>query len=364
MKLNKTLIGLVTGALAVVSAQAQVELVLTGSTAFRAIAIDRAFSIFDATGFSGITNDPSSPNLVTYRGTVQGAVPSLGTTPVTLRLGFSGSGSGMLAVKNLTPVLVADTAGSLTSGNINKTPDIAFSDIYPASATPPIAGTAFERSVLGVIPFVYVRSAALTGVNSITREQAYLLMTASGSIAGIDGMPATYLGGSSAAPVYLIGRDSGSGTRITVHKDVGFNGNPTLWATNGAGAYVLTNGYSSGSNVRNVVKGKSDAIAWLGLSDALQIVTNGFASMMAYQGVPYSEPAVANGAYTLWGYEHVVNRAGALSANQVKVRNALIYAITNATFQSTYLYTNANVRLNQMNVQRGADGAPPTSLNF
>lgn len=356
----KTLFALLAGTLAGLTAHAQVELTLTGSTAFRTITIDRCASILDA-GSTGLTNDPASPNLITFRGTVSNKVASLAATPITLRLSFSGSGSGMLAVKNLSPVPTAETAGV----NVNKVPDLALSDVFPGSATPPIADSAFERQVLGVIPFVFAVNNALAGVRNLTREQAYLLLTASGTIGGIPGMPASYLGGTGPNadnPIYLIGRDSGSGTRITVHKVIGFNSTPTLWATNGAGAYVLTNGYSSGGQQRNVIKGKPDAIGYLGLADYATIAAN--ASLLSYNGVAFSEAAVANGAYALWGYEHIVNRAGGLSANQIAVRNALIAAIKDPVYQSTPIYTNSFVRLDQMNVERGADGGPITGLKF
>lgn len=356
MKNMRTFLGILTGSLVACAAQAQVEVTVTGSTAFRAITIDRSASIFDA-GYTAVTNDAST-GLITYRGTATTKIPSLGSTPVTLRLSFSGSGSGMLAVKNSTPVSTAESAGV----NVNKTPDLALSDVYPGAASPPIAESAFNRSVLGVIPFVYVRNNALVGITNITKEQANLLMTASGSISGIDGMPATYLGGVSTSPVYMTGRDSGSGTRITVHKDIGFNSTPLLWTTNGAGTWIQTAGLSSGGLERDVIKGKADAIGYLGLSDYASIAS--FATTIAYNGVAYTEPAVANGAYALWGYEHIVNRAGGMSSNQQAVRNALIAAITDATYQSTPIYTNSFVRLNQMNVERGTDGGPITSLNF
>ncbi len=66
----------------------------------------------------------------------------------------------------------------------------------------------------------------------------------------------------------------------------------------------------------------------------------------------------------MWGYEHIVNRVGGLSANQALVRDALIKAITDSAYQSTPIYTNSFVRLSQMQVERGADGGTITSLNF
>ncbi len=356
MKTTKTLLTLLAGLLLSAAAYAQVEVTVTGSTAFRAITIDRSAAIFDA-GYVAVTNNAST-GLITYSGTVATAVPSLGSTPVKVRLSFSGSASGMLAVKNLSLVSTADTPGN----NVNRVPDLALSDVFPGSATPPIPDSAFERSVLGVIPFVWVINNALTGIGNITREQAVLLMTASGSLGGVAGMPATYLGGSSTNPVYLIGRDSGSGTRISTEKDIGFVGAPLLWATNGAGTYVVTNGYSSGGLERAVIGGKPDAIGYLGRADLAAIATS--ATAISYEGVPYSEPAVACGSYGMWGYEHVVNRVGGLSANQALVRDALIKAITDSAYQSTPIYTNSFVRLDQMQVERGADGGTITSLNF
>ena len=356
MKTTKTLLTLLAGLLLSAAAYAQVEVTVTGSTAFRAITIDRSASIFDA-GYVAVTNNAST-GLITYSGTVAAAVPSLGSTPVKVRLSFSGSASGMLAVKNLSLISTADTPGN----NVNRVPDLALSDVFPGSATPPIADSAFERSVLGVIPFVWVVNNALTGISNITREQAVLLMTASGSLGGVAGMPATYLGASSTNPVYLIGRDSGSGTRISTEKDIGFVGAPLLWATNGAGIYVVANGYSSGGLERAVIGGKPDAIGYLGRADLAAIALT--ATAISYDGVPYSEPAVAGGSYGMWGYEHIVNRVGGLSANQALVRDALIKAITDSAYQSTPIYTNSFVRLSQMQVERGADGGTITSLNF
>jgi hypothetical protein len=175
-------------------------------------------------------------------------------------------------------------------------------------------------------------------------------------------MPATYLGGSGTNSVYFVGRDAGSGTRITVYRDVGFYGNPTQWATNGAGAYIPApnGGYSSGANVANLVGTKSDAIGYIGVADLLAN-TGGNGVALAYNGVPFSFPNLENGGYALWGYEHIVNRAGALSASQQAVRNALIAAVTNAGYQTTNsVYTNAFVSLSRMHVSRGDDGGPIT----
>src|ERR1051326_7945982 len=256
MKKTKTLLTLLSGALLSSAAYADVEVSLTGSTSFRAITIDRSASLYDNGSLNAVTNDAST-GLITFSGTISNKVPSLANTPVKIRLSFSGSASGMLAVKNSTPISTAETPGV----NVTRVPDIALSDVFPGAATPPIASSAFDPDIqIGVILFVYVKNNQLTGITNITREQAVLLMTAS----GVGGMPATFLGGASANPVYMIGRDSGSGTRITVEKDIRFVGTPILWTTNGAGAYIQHAGHSSGGLDRDLIAVKSDAIGYLG----------------------------------------------------------------------------------------------------
>jgi hypothetical protein len=344
-----------------IGAKGQVNVTITGSTAFRSIAFDRVQSLFDP-GYS-IAGDVVNTGPGTYSGTMSNAIPSLHATPVTVRLSFSGSGAGMLSVDQSTPVPTVNPGTGTTN---NMVPDLAFSDVFPESATPSINGADLDQAIVGVIPFVYVKNNALTGITNITKEQAVLLMTASGVVTNgvtlIPGMPATFLGGSSSNPVYLTGRDSGSGTRITIHKDIGFSGSPRLWGLNG-GNLVLTNGYSSGGNERFAIANNANVIGYLGLADTAAIAAS--ASAISYEGVSFTISGVQNGMYPLWGYEHLVNRAGGMSANQTAIRNALVAAITNQGYQTTNtLYTANFVDQARMNVQRGTDGGTITSLNF
>src|ERR1035437_8712826 len=175
MNKNLLLVSALAGALAAASAQAQTEVVLTGSTSFRSITIDRTASLFDP-GYVGVTNNAST-GLITYSGTVSNAVPGV-NGPVKIRLSFSGSGQGMSDVANSANITVADTPGT----NISKVPDVALSDVWPGSATPALSDSLFDEGVIGVIPFVWEKNNALTGITNITREQAVLLVTDSGSI--------------------------------------------------------------------------------------------------------------------------------------------------------------------------------------
>lgn len=357
MNYKKLLLALTGTSLLTTVAFAQVELTITGSTAFRSVAQDRVPALFDA----GYTTTLSNSNIRTYSGTMSAAIPALGSTPVTVRMSFSGSAAGMQAVKNSTPV---GTADPVTSANNNKVPDVAFSDVFPGSANPPIATSAFaSRTNVGVVPFVFVKSggATLVGITNITRDQAILAMTAGGF------MPATYLGGSNSTAVYMVGRDSGSGTRISVEKDINFRGTPFLFAKDSGNNWVTTNGFSSGSSVASTVLTNSDAIGYLGLADYKTIAdpTNATPSVaLSYNGVAYSTTNVVSGKYALWGYENFVTRIG-LSSPQQSVRDALVAAINNANYQKTNTVYNVSFEsLNDMQVERGTDGGTITSLTF
>src|ERR1044071_6591307 len=109
-------------ALGSTAAFAQVDVTITGSTAFRAITIDRAWSILDLQGRTAITNDATT-GLIRMQGTASNAAPTLGNTPVIIRLSFSGSAQGMLDVKNQNPITVPEAQGS----NTTKIPDLALS---------------------------------------------------------------------------------------------------------------------------------------------------------------------------------------------------------------------------------------------
>ena len=181
-------------------------------------------------------------------------------------------------------------------------------------------------------------------------------------------MPLSFLDGNPAHTtfVYMTGRDSGSGTRITVEKCLRFTGTPILWGTNGSSATYIGPpaflGFSSGGFERNLIAGKNDAIGYLGRSDLAAIAAS--ASAVSFNGIAYSTAAVENGAYEIWGYEHMYNRAGGLSANQRQVRNALYNAITDAAYQATAIYANNFEPLTGMHVERGADGGDISSLDF
>src|SRR5262249_20651157 len=125
---------LTTGALA-----QTVDVTITGSTAFRSIAQDRVASLYDG-GFTITINAGNSANIRTYSGTMSNAFP--GAT-IRVFMSWSGSASGMVSVKNGSSVNTANPGD--TNSLIARVPDLAFSDIFPGSANPPIANSSFSK---------------------------------------------------------------------------------------------------------------------------------------------------------------------------------------------------------------------------
>jgi hypothetical protein len=193
-----------------------------------------------------------------------------------------------------------------------------------------------------------------------------------------------------------VGRDNGSGTRITVLAETKYgignlvqqwkvtttgsagSGSATsaqIWTIgDGVGSTAEGNGgYSSGSNIATIMGMTSSTIdtfeagggaidedisltilGYLGLSDAATATTNG-AIGLTYEGVDYSPTAVYEGAYTLWGYLHLYY------PSPVGSENAFRTSLTGASGfgNATVLGTNG-LRFADMVAARGADGGVVT----
>jgi len=362
MKSQIIILAAVAGSLAIPAFGQGVELTLTGSTAFRSVVTNRVLSLYSTGTFYR-----KDGNTFSFIGTMPSVFPSSPTKQIRIHMSYTGSATGMQNVKDQTLIGSVDWDGT-TSTATNYTPDIAMSDVFPSSATPPMSDSDFaQRDIVGVVPFVFVKNgtgATLSGVTGLTREQAVLLMTASGN------MPATYLGGTSANPIYLAGRDSGSGTRITTERVIGFVGTPFL-TTNGPSAGPVTNvgpasglfyGYNSGGTLATQIKTNDAVIGYLGLPDFASISNSAVA--LTYEGVAYASTNVTGGKYPIWGYEHIVSRSG-LSADQQTLRDAIVSAISDNTFQHNDVnYVGRFEALSDMQVKRGADGGPILSKKF
>ena len=383
MKTKHLFLPILTGVLCAAAAHANEDITITGSTACRRIMYDRAATLFDP-GFTtqgGALAFNNTANQITASGTMSNAIPSLGATPVTLRFAMSGANQGAQDLYNSNPLATKDP---VTGFNSNQIPSLAFFDQFPEASVPSIPSSGLTaNSNLLVLPFVFFKNpggpGGMTGVTNITKEQTIMLMNSSGVIAGFDSMKPDFLGGTTnGGPVYFLGRDAGSGTRIEVLKCVGFTGIPRQYATNSLGALVnstLTsgsngvavggNGYSSGGTLCKVVAGitANNCIGYAGESDASS--GNGITTgeWLSYEGIFPTHDAVANGRYPIWGYEHLLARAGSLSANQAAIKDAFVAAMTNPGYQATNntVFRPNAVALGEMKVKRGVDGGSFTT---
>lgn len=384
-------------ALALASAQqaSAAEFVLTGSTAFRAATYDALKNIMpDETVVHSHATALNSSNQATFKGTFPGVA---GTTYV--YCSWSGSATGVIAAANDTPVSVisqatvdAQTAGTTTpniAANTTKVARFAFSDVYKESTS--AASAALTDSRPAVIPFRFVRNRLSGGITNVTAQQVRALWNN-------NSQPLALFTGNSAntSLVIPVGRDNGSGTRITVLAETKYginnvvqqwkvttSGSPSssgsgsatsaqIWAIgDGVGSTTEGNGgYNSGSNIATILGTESSAInlfesdgttpidgpvavtilGYLGLSDASAAITNQ-AVGLSYEGVPYSTEAVYEGQYTLWGYLHLYYKTP--TTDETTFRTALSGASGFAN--ATVLGTNG-LLVGSMKCARGSDG--------
>lgn len=406
---------LMASALAISSASlalaADIEIRITGATAFRASADSAIQNILGSPTVSWVgTSTSASANQAIYRGT-------LGSDTVTIKTTWSGSAAGVGALALQTqPVLDwLDDEALGTPGQISpedaadlQVPGIAhaaFSDVYQGStiytqysdpALPTDPHVRLEDNPVGVIPFVFVRgsssnSATAPGsggawnghfhsVTNITTQQARLIWEV--------GAPLSFFTKNEdhfAFKVLPLGRNDSSGTRITTLAEINFptyNLTPVInqYQASVSGSAITAvvsiggGGESSGGTLAGIVGNSVAAnatvdsatipfglVTYLGISDAANVAgitfngtTGEFGStsdnlVLSYNGVPFSYDAVKEGKYTLWGYEHVYYRP-TLGSPELPVVTALINQIVETDAAV------AGILLEDVNVTRQTEG--------
>ena len=396
---------------------ADVTLNITGSTAFRAITHQSILNTL-----SGITMcwEGSGANLgSSSRVSIKG---TLGSDNVTVNCQWNGSVEGMIAVAAGVPTsgwidpnnntyLALGTAGTATefgrryassgtSDRANKTsltPSVANSDVYQASTN---VVASLTDVLAGVIPFKFVvNKNASAAITNITDQQHEALWTA-----GLQ--PLSLFTGDVDDTDYVcaVGRDSGSGTRVTRLAETRYGvtvpvkqwrattgsgavsalriwpslaqeaNNPTVTLGNGA-FNEGDGGYASGGTIASIFTNTSASvdlfdgdngeiatdlpvhlISHLGLADAATAIgTSGnSAREISYNGSSYSVENVQEGRYTAWGYLHVLNSTGALSTGQAAVRDAIIAGFAGAL--TPFGLPQSGLTIGGMHVSRTSDG--------
>ena len=386
------------------SAQAQKDIYITGSTAFRTsafFAVSNLYSTFTAKNSGTGTFDPAAS-----RWTTLGQISSLfGSQTVTIHANFNGSVQGIHALYDVTDKGIYYKNSTLADTVLTtNTATLAFTDVDSASTAYPLAAASFIERQVAIQPFVYVRSLNCPStVTNITIQQLQQFMPA-----GV--VKLSYLTGNTndaSKNCYLLNRSLDSGTRVTAYADASVSGSPTIyyWRTNGAiSSYVLaTNnfgpalygyGYVGGGDIKaqlnagGTFNSNNIAIAYLGLSDARGV--NGGANILTYSGVlPSSDMVVGggtvpatpaydysrNGQYSYWAYEVLAQPKTPGGDNTINATDILSFTRKLAgydtsnpenfvggagsiDFDVSTLTTKNAIRLGDMNVNRTSVGGP------
>ena len=343
---------------------------LVGSTAARAAVHQEILDVLGAPGNALTSYAYSSTggllgsNQAIFHGTIGG-------TAITLRTFWSGSVNGISPVRDAgtqlnnnfykTTILGVLAGGQVnTSGNVAaatalEEPEIGFSDVYASTAG--VNACAVDVNV-GVIPFKWFRSSnAPASINFLDQGKVQKLWGNLGEspLALWTGNPAD-----EGTPVYSVGRDALSGTRLSAMMEGGYGvtSNVTQYGaslTISSGNVTLgdsgNGGSTSGGTVKTWLSTATDTtymIGYLGFSDWLPV-----GQELKWNGQNYSEAAIKNGQYSFWSYLHM-NSDDDLSS--LAAPAGAFYTALKGGLESTP--TNGLIDINTMRVVRDGDGAP------
>ena len=411
MKISKTLLGGVALLGMTGLASAQTKIYVTGSTAFRASAINEITNLLNANGggFTTATDTAgataiTSSNAITYTG------GNISGTAVTIKASFSGSGAGIQTVAgapNFTVGFLPDGATGTANADPRvatnpreaAVPDIALSDVF--QGTTPFNRTfsgvtyaALTDNTVGVVAFTFAASKGFPVNQTVTPQIAQRLFPG-----GL--VPLSEFTGAAAddnTGVIATGRDADSGTRLTAvaETSVGVNTvlqqyKPTVSGTtitglalypaatiNGVSHVAGDGGESSGGSLRAYLPDTVNAAAaqqvdstltggflvtYLGVSD-FNAVSSAGAVALAYGGIAESQTEIIEGAYTFWGYEHLDYKTtlGNGSTGGPAVKLTFATRLANQITNSSSATLSPNVSVNDLKVQRFSDGGTVSSL--
>ncbi|HEY2329838.1 MAG TPA: hypothetical protein VGI63_08505 [Verrucomicrobiae bacterium] len=271
--MKKTLLLTVTLGLASVSSltAANIEVFLTGSTAFRANCYTAATKLFvggaptiyygdAAHGGSGSTFNSSTASWVMTGTPITQLTNIQGNTLIIHGL-FTGSVQGTQTVEDsqkLAFPVAHGTAGANCDQYITNTPTIGFSDASTAVTPYPASGAACNEETVAVQPFVFAKSnggGVMNSISNISYEQI-----AFGIPAGrIPLSTWTGLAADTNTFIYMAQRTKDSGTRRTETACAGYQYNDPvgvyIWNTINKNWYLATNSVvtSAGDGTNGVV---------------------------------------------------------------------------------------------------------------
>jgi len=334
---------------------AQVEIRLSGAVAFRDTAYLAIRTLYGPNLASQNPADSAtapSQLKVTWTGTI----PSLyGNQTVTVRAFYNGAVAGLQDLTQNRNVNFLASANPGDTNTVNLPSDIAFSSVFQQSTeflTPKLEDVRF-----GATPIVLLKSK--TAPASFTNITSHQLKT----LAANGRLPAWFFTGNTndTGDLVFINRDPTAGQRVALFKEALFTGSPISYYWDAAkAAYVNDPTGRNATQIRDHLNNFGPAISYLVTADAIGV--NGGANVLRYNGalpfvgtfnnVSNDFTPLYNGQYSLWVYEHLLNRSTA-AANVKTFREALVAGIGVALKSSAY-----SVPIDRLNVERTSDGAP------
>jgi hypothetical protein len=374
------------------SASAQTVVRIAGSTAFRANvnkALHAGTGIFDAAPTVVGTAYADGASQLVFSGNIS-------ASPVVIKVSWTGSEAGIAAVADVavpnnvpgqppanlpgTPQpTFLDTATGLIKNDVSS-PDIGMADTSQAVSLTQGHGVV-DHGIVGVIQFTWMKAKNNSQPNwahltNITVPQANVLLSSGATdLSFFTGNPADF-----GSPVVAVGRNIGSGTRVNELLDtlygvgksvIQYAVSPTYTAgvlvkavsttpiTDAAIVSIANDGFDSGGGVAatlNMTKGGTALttipIGYLGLNDAITVQAlnaDGVSApaggnYLSWNGVLYSDAAIENGSYDLWGHEHLFT-GSTTSATGATVASKLLAQIpiqtTGGTFGIPYITSGA-----------------------
>ena len=411
MKISTTLLGGIALLGMTGLASAQTKIYVTGSTAFRASATTEINNLLTANGGGyTIATDTAGASAVTSANAVTWTGGKINGTAVTIKVSWSGSGSGIQTVAapsgtflvGFLPDGATGTANADPRTNSNPhesaVPQITLSDVF--QGTTPFNGTfnsvtyaslapSGNSSIVGVVAFTFAASKGFTANLNMSPQVAVSLF-AGGNI------PLSELTGNAGdqnTALVATGRNADSGTRLTATAETNVGVNTVLTqylptvssgtvtalqpypasTINGVNYAAGNGGESSGGTLRGYLTNTVNPsavqnatgdntynagylVTYLGVSD-FNAVSGSGAVALNYNGVAESQTTIEQGSYTFWGYEHLYYKSSLTGI-------ALTFAqsLTSQIKGSTSATLSPNVSVNDMQVQRSSDGGPISSL--
>jgi hypothetical protein len=367
---------------AAMSVQAQTQIYVCGSTAFRANAYRSIRAMFDGGAPTSQNTSGSANNSGAGQMTFSGTITNLyGSNTVTIYCDWTGSAQGVHSLTaspgDSLPFLAnASPQGDTTISN--HVADLAFSDVF--QATTGFNSPTLSDEQVAVQPFCWVANPSVP--NSVTNITIQQLRYALGG-----SCPLSYLTGSTNASdytniVYLTGRNKDSGSRLIALSDALYTGSVKVYSNFLGTAVQMTanqivNGVnygpgfaSGGTEANNLSQTGPYMIGYLGYSDARTVVNAGGHLLTYNGGLPFNGWAgstngfdvpdfspVTTGKYSLWGPEHLfINPSGANYANAYPVFTNLVGYINTDVTNTAFGFTTA-IQIGALgNTTRTADG--------